>query len=262
MFLTGRGKIRERQEKRLLFLTVWRKNDPMNITILAWFIEFASQTVVLFALVWILIKLQKLDQHLKFHFLKVLAVAALASGLDTIPYFGHYLSVSALLLGIKIVTGSPYADVLFTVGISYALMFVVNLFIFASLIGDLRPSARNAGVPVRYGSTPREQIVETETEAADETNPPASAAASNPAPQVSAKPAAAGVTRYTIKGLSRNGAKSVVTIDTGTKAYTLFIGDTLSMQTADGTSRVRFENLDADWVTLNIDGKPLKLSAH
>jgi hypothetical protein len=34
------------------------------------------------------------------------------------------------------------------------------------------------------------------------------------------------------------------------------------MQTADGTSRVRFENLDEDWVTLNIDGKPVKLSAH
>jgi hypothetical protein len=90
----------------------------MNITILAWFIEFASQTVVLFALVWIMVKLQKLDQHFEFHFLKLLGVAALAGGLDMIPYFGHYLSVSALLLGIKFVTRSPYADVLFTVGIS------------------------------------------------------------------------------------------------------------------------------------------------
>ena len=75
-------------------------------------------------------------------------------------------------------------------------------------------------------------------------------------------PAPVAVTRYTIKGISRNGAKSVVTVDTGTKAYTLFLGDTLNMQTAEGTSRVRFENLDADWVTLNIDGKPLKLWAH
>ena len=54
----------------------------------------------------------------------------------------------------------------------------------------------------------------------------------------------------------------MVTVDTGTKAYTLFLGDTLNMQTAEGTSRVRFENLDADWVTLNIDGKPMKLPAH
>ena len=234
----------------------------MNINYLAWFIRFASQTAILFAVVLILIKFQKLDQHFKFHFLKVLAVAALASGLDMIPYFGHYLSISALLLGVKLVTGSPYADVLFTVGISYALMFAVNLFIIGSLMGDLRPSARDAGEPAQFDDTPRMQTVETVPETVAKTKPPVPAVASNTAPQGLAKPAAAGVTRYTIKGLSRNGAKSVVTIDTGTKAYTLFLGDTLSMQTAEGTSRVRFENLDADWVTLNIDGKPLKLSAH
>ena len=210
--------------------------------------------MILFAVVFILIKLQKLDQHLKFHFLKVLALAALASGLDMIPYFGHYLSVSALLLGIKFVTGSPYADVLFTVGISYALMFVMNLFIIGSLMGDLRPSARDAGEPAQFDYTPREQAVKTEPETVAKTNRPGHTAVSNPAP--------AGVTRFTIKGISRNGAKSVVTIDTGAKAYTLFLGDSLNMQTADGTSRVRFENLDADWVMLNIDGKPVKLSAH
>ena len=54
----------------------------------------------------------------------------------------------------------------------------------------------------------------------------------------------------------------MVTVDTGTKAYSIFLGDTLNMQTAEGTSRVRFENLDADWVTLNIDGKTMKLWAH
>jgi hypothetical protein len=226
----------------------------VNINILALLIEFAFQTVVLFALVFILIKFQKLDQHDGFHFLKVLGVCALSGGLDMIPYFGHYISVSALLVGIKRVTGSPYTDVLFTVGISYALMFVVDLFIIASLMGDLRPSAGDAGEPAHFGGAPREQTVGMDPEEIDETNPPASTVVSNAV--------AVRVTRYTIKGLSRNGAKSVVTVDTGTKAYTLFLGDTLSMQTAEGTSRVRFETLDADWVTLNIDGKPMKLPAH
>jgi hypothetical protein len=179
-----------------------------------------------------------------------------------IPYFGHYLSVSALLLGIKFVTRSPYADVLFTVGISYALMFAVNLFIIGSLMGDLRPSARDAGNSGPWEATPGEQAVKTEPETVAKTSPPAPLAALKPAPQGSAKPAPAGATHFTIKGISRNGAKSVVTIDTGAKAYTLFLGDSLNMQTADGTSRVRFENLDADWVMLNIDGKPVKLSAH
>ncbi|MGA2243196.1 MAG: hypothetical protein ABSH11_14320 [Verrucomicrobiota bacterium] len=226
----------------------------MNIDLLPWFIKFASRTVILFAVVWILIRLQKLDQNVKFHFLKLLAVIVLASGLDTVPYSGHYISVFVLLLGIKIVTGSSYADVLFTVGISYALMFAVNLFIIGSLMGNLRPSTRDAVEPAQYDYGPREQTVETVPEKVAKTNPPVSVVVSNPAP--------VRVTRYTIKGISRNGAKSVVTVDTGTKAYTLFLGDTLTMQTAEGTSRVRFENLDADWVTLNIDGKSVKLSAH
>jgi hypothetical protein len=234
----------------------------MNINYLAWIITFASQTAILFALVFILIKFQKLDQHDGFHFLKVLGVCALSGGLDMIPYFGHYISVAALLLGIKLVTGSPYADVLFTVGISYALMFGVNLFIIGSLMGDLRPSARDAREPAQYGDTSPEQTVETEPAKVAKTNPPASAAFSSAAPRIPAKPEPARVTRYTIKGLSRNGAKSVVTVDTGTKAYTLFLGDTLNMQTAAGTNRVRFDNVDADWVTLNIDGKPMKLPAH
>src|SRR5208282_593176 len=219
----------------------------MNTNILAWFIEFASQTVILFALVWVMIKFQKLDQNDAFHFLKVLGVAALSSGLDMIPYFGHYVSVSALLVGIKLVTRSPYADVLFTVGVSYALMFCANLFIIGSLMGDLRPSARDAGNPAQLEAAPQAQAVETEPDTVAKTNPPAPAATS----QVSANPVPAGPGHFAIKGLTRNGAKSVVIIDTGVKTYSLFLGDSVNMETADGASGVRFDNLDADWVTLN-----------
>ena len=243
--------------------------------------EFASRTAILFAVVFILIKIKKLDQKLKFHFLKVLAVVALASGLDMIPDSGHYISVLVLLLGIKLATGASYTNLLFTVGFSYGLMFVANLFVISSLMGDLRPSARNAGKPAQPDRPAWEQIIETEPDKVPKTNPPVPTVVSNPpaptvvsnppaptvvsnppAPTVVSNPAPAAVTRYTIKGVTRNGAKSVVTVDTGTKAYTLFLGDTLNMQTTDGTSRVRFENLDVDWVTLNIDGKPLKLWAH
>jgi hypothetical protein len=234
----------------------------MDINMLFWFIGFACQTVILFGLAMVLIKLQHLDQHDGFHFLKVLGVCALACALDKIPYFGHYLAVPALLLGIKTVTGSPYTDVLFTVAISYALMFLVNLFGIMVLMGDLRPSAREAGIPGQMETSPREQSVEAEPETVVKTNASVPAMAPKPAPSHPTKAVSAGVGPLTIKGLSRNGAKSVVTIDTGVKSYTLFLGDTLDVQTADGTSRVRFESLDADSVTLNIDGKPLKLPVH
>lgn len=256
--LAGQEKSPGPARKRLLFLTVWPKNDPVNITILIWFIAFAIQTVILFGLVWTLIKFQKLDQHEEYHFLKVLAVAALASGLNLIPYFGRYLSALALLLGIKTVTRSPYTDVLFTVVISYALMFLVNLFIIGALMGELRPSPSGAGNPGQMEGASQEPAGETEAGAAARTNPPGS----NPASQVSAKPSLASPDHFAIKGITRNGAKSVVIIDTGVKTYSLFLGDAVNMETADGNKGVRFDNLDADWVTLNIDGKPVKLPAH
>ena len=250
-------------EKKLLFLPVWRKNTPVGITILAWFIEFASQTAILLALVWVLIKFQKLDQDDGFHFLKVLGVVALSGGPNLVPYFGHYISVTALLVGLKLVTRSPYTDVLFTTAISYALMFCANLFIIGALMGDLRPSARDAGTAGQAEVTPPQaQTIEPEPEPVAPTNPPAPPPAPPAASQVSVKPASAVAGHLVVKGLIRNGAKSVVTLDAGGKVYTLFLGDSLDLQTAGGTSRVRFDNLDADGVTLNIDGKPVKLPAH
>ena len=230
----------------------------MNITILGWFIAFAIQTAILFALVWTLIKLQKLDQNDSYHFLKVLGVAALASGLNLVPYFGRYLSGLALLLGIKLVTRSPYTDVAFTVAISYAIMFLVKLFLIGALMGGLRPSLSDVGNPGQLEGAAQELPAGSEPETVAKTNPPVPATA----PQVSAKPVPAGPDHLAIKGVTRNGAKSVVIIDAGKKTYTLFLGDSVNVETADGTKGVRFEALDADWVTLSIDGKPVKLPAH
>ncbi len=256
--------------KRLLMLTVWWKNNPMNNHhIMAWFIKFPAQTVILFALVWIMIKIQKLDQNSEFHFLKLLGVVTLASVLDTLPHVGIELSGLALWMGVKYVTRSPTVDALFTAFISSALMFAVNLFILGSLMGDLRPSARHAAGPGRLEHAPQMQTVKTESKTVAKTNLPAPAtpsipapaAASNPVSQVSAKPALVDASHFTIKGITRNGAKSMVIINTGTKTHTLFLGDSFDLQTAGGVSSVQFESLDEDWVTLNIDGNPVKLPA-
>jgi hypothetical protein len=214
-----------------------------------------------------MIKLQKLDQNFKFHFLKLLGVVVLASALDMIPRVGIELSCTALWMGIKYVTRSPYIDALFTAFISSMLLFAVNMFILGSLMGDLQPSAKHAGGPGQLGHTPPVQAAKTGTETIAITNPPAPAATanpapaavSNPAPQISVKPALVEASRFTIKGITRNGAKSVVIINTGTKTHTLFLGDSFNMQTATGISSVQFENLDEDWVTLNVDGNPVKL---
>ena len=134
-----------------------------------------------------MIKIQKLDQRFEYNFLWLLGSAALATGLDQILqltlgrfigiYFASYIStpivVAVLLLCVKKVTHAPYIDVLFTAAISYALLFGVNLFILESLMGDLRPSARN---PDEFEIVTQQQEIKKEHQTAIKTNLPASKA--------------------------------------------------------------------------------------
>jgi hypothetical protein len=63
---------------------------PAHILILA--IESLIHGAILLVRLWIMIKLQSLN----YNFLGLLGSAALASGLDMIPYFGHLLAVPVL----------------------------------------------------------------------------------------------------------------------------------------------------------------------
>jgi len=129
----------ETAKKGLLILTVWWKNDPMNVHhVLIWLIRFPIQTVILFALVWIMVKIQKLDQNSEFHFLKLLGVVALASVLETLPFVGIELSGVALWMGIKYVTRSPVVDALFNRLHFLRAHVCCEPVHFGSLHGDLR----------------------------------------------------------------------------------------------------------------------------
>ncbi len=295
-------------------------------------IEFAIQTAVLLGLLWGMVKIQKLDQHATYRFLWLLGAAALATGLDMIPYAGHYLAVAALFLCIKKTTGAPHIDALFTVAISYALMFGVNLFILGSLIGGLRPSARNSEefeivtqqqeIKKEHPTTVKTNLPAQKTnlsapnapakstkpaeKAGPKTNPPATSAPTNatkpakgaapmtnlPAPGTAtnlvkppeaaalktnqpaqsvatnavspgpAKPVEVIAKYFTIKGVTRNAAKSAVTIQIKAKIYTVFLDETASMQTPDGPIPVRFIDLGEDWVVLEINGEPIKFLIH
>jgi len=276
----------------------------------------------------------------------LLGSAALATGLDQILqmtlghfigiYLASYIStpivVTVLLLCLKKVTQAPYVDVLFTVAISYALLFGVNLFILESLMGDLRPSARNSeefeivtqqqeikkeyqtaiktnlpapkanppapsapanpikaaekaapktnppvpSVPANStkpakGAAPMTNLpapgastnlVKPPGEAATKTNPPAQSTPTNSASQSPAKPVEALAKFFVVKGVTRNAAKSAVTIQSGAKIYTIFLGETALTQTPDGPIPVRFKDLGEDWVVLEINGEQAMLPIH
>ncbi|MGD0206303.1 MAG: hypothetical protein ABSC89_01655 [Verrucomicrobiota bacterium] len=318
----------------------------MSGSLLPRFIEFALQTAILLGLLWGMIKIQKLDQRFEYNFLWLLGSAALATGLDQILqmtlghfigiYLASYIStpivVTVLLLCLKRVTQAPYVDVLFTVAISYALLFGVNLFILESLMGDLRPSARNSeefeivtqqqeikkeyqtaiktnlpapkanppapsapanpikaaekaapktnppvpSVPANStkpakGAAPMTNLpapgastnlVKPPGEAATKTNPPAQSTPTNSASQSPAKPVEALAKFFVVKGVTRNAAKSAVTIQSGAKIYTIFLGETALTQTPDGPIPVRFKDLGEDWVVLEINGEQAMLPIH
>ena len=149
-------------------------------------IEFVARTVILLGLLWMMIKIQKLDQQFDYRFLGLAGAAALASGLDMIPYVGHPFAVPVLLVCIKKVTHADYIDALFTIAIAYALMFCVNLFILGSLMGDLRVRTENAREPEVV--TPQQETMEAQPSAVM-TNPAVPVAPTHSIKPVPAKPA-------------------------------------------------------------------------
>ncbi len=223
------------------------------------FIEVVIQTVFLALALWIMILLQKLNYQL----LGLLGTAALVStidrGLDL--FLGHYLgtyettSISTpFVLGVlyfclKKVTMADRTDIYFTVGIAYALVLCMNLWLLGALLGDLRPSARfsesanTAALSMETNDTPS---------AASGTNPPAQSAAIPAMPD----------SPFVINGLTRNGDNSTVTVHNGKKTQTIFLGEAVTFQTADGPASVRFKQLNDDSVVLTVNGVDMKLPVH
>jgi hypothetical protein len=273
---------------------------------------FAIQTVILSALLWLMIKIQKLDQRGEFSFLGVLGAAALATGLNLVlglvlgrliglflvPYIVAPIVFIVLLYRVKKVTGADYVDALFTVVIARALLFVANLFLLAALLGNLHARIQKAGDPETFKLRPRTKaeppaailtnapILPANPPAASPTgaavkpapekpvepaapnpapapmpvtNPPAQSPPTNPVAQPApAKPVPNLSKYFSVKGVTRNGANSAATIQTGTKVYTVFLDEAALMQTVDGPISVRFAELGDSTVTLELNGEPAK----
>jgi hypothetical protein len=99
-------------------------------------------------------------------------------------------------------------------------------------------------------------------EAAAKTNQPDQSTTTNSAPPSPTIPIGVLVKYFVVKGVTENAAKSAVTIQCGTKIYTIFLGETALTQTPAGPIPVRFKNLAEDWVDLEINGEPAKLPIH
>lgn len=219
------------------------KNQPMVGEIIFYAISFLLHFILLLTGLWVMIKFQKFD----YNWLGLLGTALLGSALDMVPYVGHYFAVPALYLCIwKMTRASIFPDASFTVLFAYLFMFVVNMFALTFLTPDLRPDLHPSA----------DEAVTNIVVAAAPTNTPAPRA---PVESQAVKAAKAAAQYLSVKGFMRNGAKSMVMLADGTRVYTLYLGDRTAVQTPEGTSRVRFDSVNSNSVTLLVDGIPVDL---
>ena len=250
-------------------------------------IEFSIRTAVLVLAFWGLVKIQGLEGK----FLGLLGSAALGSGLDMVPIVGHYLAVIGLWLCLmKATNGDLFPDIALTVAVGYGLEFCLNLFVLGVLLGDLRPSHRDADdakadpakaathassdkkpgtkeppkvavAPAKVSEPAQQSSSQPGTKS--DSLPPAPAP-QTPVPPTSNQPviksALEVVRNFSVRGIIEGADQPIVAIYSGLKTYTLVTGETCSFQTRDGRIMVRFDGLQGHQVLLTVAGEPVVLA--
>jgi hypothetical protein len=252
-------------------------------------LQFGIQTVFLVAGLWIMIKIQKFDYNV----LGLIGSAILASGLDMIPYIGHYVSAAVLLLCIRnVIVADSYTDALFTVAIGYALMFCLNLFLIGALLGDLKPmmpvkaeskepdgDIPSAAILSQTNQTTAETVSAKEPEEKAQpviamTNPPPIAQKTEIAAPVAIQPdpktndvsapvlALNMVSKFRLIGVSGGGNHPLAMIRTGTKTESVSRNESIQVETAKGWVSVRCDEVSGNKVVLNVAGQKITLSMY
>jgi len=224
--------------------------------IVGYSIRYLVSTGFLLLALWLMVKIQKFQ----YNFLGLLGSAALAGGLDMIPYVGHYLALPTLYLCLMKVTREDMTGVIFTAGISYALVFVMNLFLLGSLMGDLRPSflqAREAEPKAQEATEETETDVETNQSVAPRQAANAASVApdkAQAAPQSSLAPAG-----LTLRGVIKSSKNPMAMISSRGKTYTIAIGESIPLQGADKSAKATLETVEDSSVIVSIAGEKVVL---
>ena len=225
-------------------------------------------------LLWLMIKLQKLQ----YNALGLFGSSALATLLNFVPVVGCYLSWVALLLCLwKVTRASIVPDVVFTVAIAGAIMFVLNLWAFTALItlaGHYSPGLRTAcardydapALKERVDEEPRlgaglaqslakarEVFQKVQARAATMTNsavetPTGASTAIHP----SAPPQPISVSGIALKGVVL-GANPSAMIESGGKVYTVEQGETVSIPSGKTILKLRCDAIESSAVSCTLN---------
>jgi hypothetical protein len=212
-------------------------------------IEGCVRFVLYSIILWIMIKIQKLN----YNWPGLLFVSAASIAISYVPVVGRYLTFPVLIAGLHQVTGAKIApDILFTVGVTRAVMFCVQLFVIGALMVNLRPdlqaSAREGDEEVEVADSEEQQ--EQQTPSAKEESGGYTLVGNN-------DPRAKGLA---LRGISINASKPLAIVSTGRSYYTVSTGECFVVETDKVRKTVRCDEITKSFVLLTInDSAQIKL---
>ncbi|HKI69488.1 MAG TPA: hypothetical protein VKA67_07865 [Verrucomicrobiae bacterium] len=209
--------------------------------------RFVIQTVILIVPIWILLKVQKV----KANFFLLFLLAALTSGLDMIPQYGHYVAGLVLLLCLFRFTKAKIASAALTAAFAYGALFAVNFYCMGTILDTVKDHLNvlaRSKAPVSE-SVPQDMAMDSMTNGYVATN--ATPTVAKLPPEIAAE--------FALKGVSVNARNSTAMFRAGENTYTIGVNEMLLVDTTKGRMLVRCEGVSEHSALLNVDGKQLQL---
>ena len=212
-----------------------------------------ARWLVYTGLVWGMIRIQKMNCTT----LGLLASTAAATLISYIPYVGSYLSYVVLVVCLWKFTGSDvFPDITFTVVIAGALMFCVNLWAMAALMGELRPNNTLTDQEDRFFPADIFGEERTPVEAGEtaETTAAVSAAKSEASVLTVNARELNLPDGLALRGISLNSAQPLAMLTLGKQVHTVTTGETITAQLLEGLTQVRCEEINRTSIVVTVAG--------
>jgi len=244
----------------------------LMVKIVAYGARWGLETGFLLLALWFMARIQKLQYTVP----GLLISAGIACAFDLIPFVGHYIAVPVLWVSLTKVTREDFTGVAFTTGISYALVFGMNLFLLGALMGNLGLSARartladnheQKALPIESEEEPDGSLA-TRSEGDAATNTPVTVPPGTAAQEPAQAPAQAASSpsdpllskEFVLRGITQNGKNSTVLVSSGAKTYTLFLNETVSVETSAGKKSIRLDKVEKNTILLDVGGQVVKVT--
>lgn len=241
-------------------------------------VYFASRLILLTISLWLLLRTQNLNYTIP----GIILCSALASVCDMlpVPIGSHALAVGVLIFTVMRMTNAHFVDVRFTVAISYAVMFLMQMCVISAIPFQVNAYARNHAQSsimrlITAGGLTDDEIngrlpKATPSKTAQSTNDAVSTTPIKPvAVATNAQPVPAPVSipalpkkvadSFSLKGIMGTARNLTVMIGTGVRTYSLQVGETATLDTSAGKMDVTVAEATQTSAVLKINGNTLPL---